>query len=150
MTKSKALIDNCPELWPFGRAITAAIDRTQLAPGSDRYRIQREEQRLMRICTQILVIGALLTGGIVPSYSADVRHGLELAQKWCSSCHLVSPEQQRANADVPPFATIAKSPNFNETTLAYFLLAPHPKMPDMSLSRSEASDIAAYIATLRR
>ncbi len=33
--------------------------------------------------------------------------------------------------------------------LAYFLLNPHPKMPNISLSRSEADDIAAYIATLK-
>jgi hypothetical protein len=30
--------------------------------------------------------------------------------------------------------------------LAYFLLSPHPRMPDMNLSRSEAADLAAYIA----
>jgi hypothetical protein len=31
-----------------------------------------------------------------------------------------------------------------------FLLDPHPKMPDMSLTRTEAADIAAYIGSLRR
>ena len=31
---------------------------------------------------------------------------------------------------------------------AFFLLEPHPKMPNMQLSRSEAADLAAYIATL--
>jgi hypothetical protein len=29
------------------------------------------------------------------------------------------------------------------------LLDPHPKMPDMGLTRSEAADLAAYIASLR-
>ena len=29
--------------------------------------------------------------------------------------------------------------------LALFLLSPHPKMPDMNLSRNEAADLAAYI-----
>jgi hypothetical protein len=29
--------------------------------------------------------------------------------------------------------------------LAYFLLTPHPRMPDMGLTRSEAADLAAYI-----
>jgi hypothetical protein len=29
------------------------------------------------------------------------------------------------------------------------LLEPHPKMPNMSLSRTEAADLAAYIATLK-
>jgi hypothetical protein len=33
--------------------------------------------------------------------------------------------------------------------LAFFLLDPHPKMPNLQLTRSEASDIAAYISTLR-
>jgi mono/diheme cytochrome c family protein len=84
----------------------------------------------------------------MPGYSADVRHGLELAKRWCAACHLVARDQQRANADAPPFASIAKLPNFNANILAYSVLAPHPKMPDMSLSRSEADDIAAYIATL--
>jgi hypothetical protein len=32
---------------------------------------------------------------------------------------------------------------------AFFLLEPHPKMPNMQLSRSEAADLAAYIATLK-
>jgi hypothetical protein len=30
-----------------------------------------------------------------------------------------------------------------------FLLDPHPKMPDMGLSRSDAADLASYIATLK-
>ena len=34
--------------------------------------------------------------------------------------------------------------------VAMFLLDPHPKMPDMSLTRSEAADLAAYIASLAR
>jgi hypothetical protein len=49
----------------------------------------------------------------------------------------------------PPFATIAKIPGFNAAQVALFLLAPHPKMPDMELSRTEAGDLAAYIATLK-
>jgi hypothetical protein len=49
----------------------------------------------------------------------------------------------------PPFATIAKIPGFNAAQVALFLLAPHPKKPDMELSRTEAGDLAAYIATLK-
>ena len=33
--------------------------------------------------------------------------------------------------------------------LALFLMDPHPKMPNMQLSRTEAADLAAYIATLK-
>lgn len=38
---------------------------------------------------------------------------------------------------------------FDAAKLAFFLLDPHPKMPNMQLTRSEAADIAAYISTLR-
>ena len=85
-----------------------------------------------------------------PCYPADAAHGLDLAKRWCATCHLVSPEQQRASADVPPFATIAKSSSFDPKRLPYILLEPHPKMPQMALSRSAADDIAAYIETLKK
>jgi mono/diheme cytochrome c family protein len=94
-------------------------------------------------------ITALLLASTVRGNCADPEHGLALAKRWCASCHIVSPEQQRASADVPPFATIARSPNFDARQLAYFLLNPHPKMPDLPLSRAAADDITAYIATLK-
>jgi mono/diheme cytochrome c family protein len=97
----------------------------------------------------IFQVTAVLLASTVRGYCADAKHGLALAKRWCASCHVVSPEQQRASADVPPFATIARSPNFDTRHLAYFLLNPHPKMPDLPLSRAAADDIAAYIATLK-
>ena len=102
----------------------------------------------MRVLTLFQAAAVLLCSTVV-AYSADPDHGLALAKRWCAACHVVSPEQQRASADVPPFATIARSPNFDARHLAYFLLNPHPKMPDLPLSRAAADDIAAYIATLK-
>jgi mono/diheme cytochrome c family protein len=81
---------------------------------------------------------------------ADPFDGEKLARRWCAACHLVSSDQQRTNTDAPPFAAIAGMPGFTREGLAFFLLDPHPKMPNMSLSRSEASDLAEYIATLAR
>jgi hypothetical protein len=40
-------------------------------------------------------------------------------------------------------------PNLDASKIALFLLNPHPKMPDMSLTRDEAADLAAYIVTLK-
>ena len=102
----------------------------------------------MRIFTFVQV-AAVLLASTVRGHCADPDHGLALAKRWCASCHVVSPEQQRASADVPPFATIARSPDFDARHLAYFLLNPHPKMPELPLSRAAADDIAAYIATLK-
>lgn len=80
--------------------------------------------------------------------AADGDNGGRLAQRWCATCHVVAPSQQSANADAPPFESIAKMPGFSPEKLSYFLLEPHPKMPNMALSRREAEDLSAYIARL--
>lgn len=92
---------------------------------------------------------ATIVLAILPAYAADPAHGLALAKRWCAACHVVSPDQREANADAPPFATIARS-NFDTKSLAYFLLDPHPKMPELPLSRYAADDIAAYIESLKK
>ena len=81
--------------------------------------------------------------------AADAFKGETLAKRWCATCHIVSSEQQRGTTQAPPFSAVASKPDFNERTLAYFLLTPHPRMPDMSLTRGEAADLAAYIKNQR-
>jgi mono/diheme cytochrome c family protein len=99
---------------------------------------------MRRVIGPFFIFTVALTGNVV---AADPHRGETLAKRWCATCHIVSPDQQQGTSQAPPFSAIASKPNFNETTLAYFLLTPHPRMPDMNLSRSEASDLAAYIAT---
>lgn len=82
--------------------------------------------------------------------AADADNGLRLAERWCASCHIVSGSQSTGNDRVPPFSAIAHRADFNVEKLAFFLLDPHPIMPNMSLTRNEAQDIAAYIARLRK
>ena len=82
--------------------------------------------------------------------AADARQGEQLARRWCASCHVVTPNQPGPVSEAPPFANIARKPGFNAGALALFLLEPHPKMPNMSLTRSEASDLAEYIASLTK
>jgi cytochrome c len=86
-----------------------------------------------------------------PGNAADAYNGGRLARRWCEACHVVSATQRRTTTDqAPPFATIAGRPGFNSAKIALFLLDPHPKMPDMSLTRTEAADLAAYIGSLAR
>ncbi|WFU43467.1 cytochrome c [Bradyrhizobium sp. CB82] len=94
-----------------------------------------------------LIVAAGLSGS--PASAADPDHGADLAKRWCASCHLVTSEQNQASADIPAFAAIARRPDFTPEKLAFFLLDPHPKMPNFPLSRIEAGDIAAYIGSLR-
>jgi mono/diheme cytochrome c family protein len=81
----------------------------------------------------------------VDAYAADVDRGETLAKRWCAACHIVAVDQTHGQDNVPPFATIAKIPGFDATAIARFLMDPHPKMPDMQISRDEADDLAAYI-----
>jgi mono/diheme cytochrome c family protein len=99
------------------------------------------------------LIGACLALALVaqPGWGADADNGSRLAHRWCEACHVVTPTQRRpGNDQAPPFATIAQRPGFSASKIAMFLLDPHPKMPDMSLSRTEAADLAEYIASLAR
>ena len=83
-----------------------------------------------------------------PAWAGDAANGERLARRWCASCHLVAADQKQASADVPAFSSIARMPGFDRDKVAFFLLDPHPKMPDMALTRSEAADLADYIASL--
>jgi len=85
-----------------------------------------------------------------PCVAADAAHGQQLALRWCAGCHAVTPDPGRTADVPPPFANVAQRPDFDVNRLAFFLLDPHPVMPNMGLSRTEAADLAAYIASLRK
>src|SRR6516164_299958 len=96
------------------------------------------------------VLVLLLMIGTTPLLAADADNGLRLAHRWCEACHVVTRTQTRPATDqAPPFEAIAKTPGFDAAKIALFLLDPHPKMPDMGLSRSDAADLVAYIAALK-
>ena len=94
----------------------------------------------------VALVAALGTSAL----AADPNRGEALAKQWCASCHIVSPGQQHGSDQVPSFTSIARRPGFSPPQLTFFLLDPHPKMPSMALTRAEATDLAAYIATLGR
>ncbi len=80
----------------------------------------------------------------------DPQQGHALATTWCSSCHVVGPEQQHAGNDaVPSFAAVARMRSTTTMSLRAFLHTPHPPMPDLQLSHTEVEDIATYILSLR-
>ncbi len=111
---------------------------------------------MMPVKTMPLNVTKLLAGGVLMAslasiaQAADADHGEKLARRWCAACHIVAPDQLRGADNVPSFASVAHRPGFSAQTLTFFLLDPHPKMPDMALSRGEAEDLAAYIARLGR
>lgn len=80
---------------------------------------------------------------------AEAEAGRQLAQLRCSPCHIVAPNQRQEIADAPPFEVIGRKFGFNSDLLVMNLMGPHAKM-NFSLRRSDADNIAAYIATLAR
>jgi mono/diheme cytochrome c family protein len=104
-----------------------------------------KDQSTMCMSARAAVVCACMTAATL---AADTTNGERLARRWCASCHVVAADQKGASADAPAFSTIARRPGFDRNKVAFFLLDPHPKMPDMSLSRNEAADLAVYIASL--
>ena len=97
---------------------------------------------MRRLALSLLLLTAVAGTG---AYAADAFKGEALAKRWCATCHIVASDQQRGTTQAPPFSAVANKPDFNERALAYFLLTPHPRMPDMNLTRNEAADLAAYV-----
>ena len=81
--------------------------------------------------------------------AGNADHGKQLAQRWCAACHVIANDQTHGADNVPTFSSIAQIPGFDAARIANFLRDPHPKMPDMQLSNSEAGDLAAYIVSLK-
>ncbi|MDC7788295.1 c-type cytochrome [Rhodoplanes sp. TEM] len=79
---------------------------------------------------------------------ADPARGAAIAQRWCATCHVTAVDQTQATGEATPFPSIARRNTFDAAALALFLLDPHPRMPDMNLTRAEAADLAAYVRSL--
>ncbi|MCQ0989352.1 c-type cytochrome [Jiella marina] len=75
--------------------------------------------------------------------------GKRIAERWCATCHIVSPEQESGNADVMTFMAIARKNADDLGSLATFLVDPHPVMADTSLTQREIADLVAYIGSLQ-
>jgi mono/diheme cytochrome c family protein len=101
----------------------------------------------VHMVTRFLTALLTLAAAYGPAFAADPNNGKIIAQRWCATCHVVSPDQARGSADVPTFAAIAAKYR-DEKSLATFLSAPYPRMPNMTLSQPEIADLVSYIRTL--
>jgi mono/diheme cytochrome c family protein len=130
------------------RTISNVVQAVNVFPNM--WRLSQMVGRTKLRCTCRWLVFAAGLAAASSAFAADPSNGRRLAHRWCEACHVVTPTQRRAATDqAPPFATIAKMPDFDAAKIALFLLDPHPKMPDMGLSRSGAVDLASYIATLK-
>jgi len=102
----------------------------------------------------IVLLSAIMLG--VSLRQADSQEigdsiaGRQLAERWCSSCHVVGPGSEQGSSNgAPTFAAVARMKSTTPLSLRAFLLTPHARMPDLHLTRDEIDDLAAYILALR-
>ena len=98
-----------------------------------------------------LAAAVLVTAGS-QARSGDPAAGKRLAERWCSSCHVVSGAGTDA---VPSLERIARGMPSAEgepgtARVRRWLADPHPPMPNLSLTDAEIADVAAYLETLAR
>ena len=96
-------------------------------------------------------LGALALTVAATGVAADrnVERGSALAEAWCSSCHVVAPNE--AGGDVgPAFETVANREGQTLGCIMAWLFEPHPPMPDLLLSPAEYGDLAVYVMSLRQ
>ena len=90
---------------------------------------------------------------VLPAAAAaqDVERGHQLAQRWCAGCHTVERSPAAARADgIPSFPAVAAIPGTSAERLRAAMNPAHGRMPDLSLSKRDQDDLAAYILSLRQ
>ncbi|QCK87958.1 cytochrome c [Phreatobacter aquaticus] len=76
----------------------------------------------------------------------DPVKGARFADRWCTSCHVISGGQSRGTDVAPPFDRIAAKPEWlEENALFNFLSRPHRTMPDFSPSHRDVIDLIAFL-----
>ena len=89
--------------------------------------------------------------GQAQSGPGDPGLGRSFALDNCRPCHVVARDQASATrfANAPSFPAIANMAGTTPLGLSVWLTNPHPTMPSLILSPDEASNVIAYILSLR-
>lgn len=100
-----------------------------------------------------------LAGGVVLAAAASaaeaqepgsVEEGYRLAEEVCTECHAIEPgDLDSFNVDAPPFEEVANTPGMTALALSVWFRTPHPTMPNFVIEEGEASDLIAYILSLK-
>ena len=90
-----------------------------------------------------------LFGGIGTALAQNVENGRRLSERWCSECHAIDPAPGKSNR-AQSLASIAAKQTISAEMIASFLRLPHATMPNLPLTRSDASDIAAFIMGMKK
>src|SRR5262245_47952508 len=88
--------------------------------------------RVVRLITFGTILLSAPLSGLAAKEFGDIDAGRGLAEKWCSTCHVVAnTQQQGASTGPPPSAAIARMKSTTPLSLRVFLQSGHRRMPDL-------------------
>lgn len=98
-----------------------------------------------------VIVAALAAQAVHAQEIGDRHKGGVLARQVCAECHAVGRRTLRSpNPLSPSFVSVAATPGMTATALNVFLHTSHRNMPNIILSADQASDITAYILSLKK
>jgi mono/diheme cytochrome c family protein len=119
-------------------------------PGVSKSSAQLGMDDVRCILAVFLAVALCFAGTAMAPAWADVAKGGELAQRWCTGCHLVGSRQSGPIQQGPPSFRMVAESGVTAAQLRAFLSHPHGAMPDLALSRAEIDDLIQYILSQRQ
>jgi cytochrome c len=97
----------------------------------------------------LFAASALLSACHAQSQSA-IRHGREIARRFCAPCHAIGPDGQSPHQSAPPFRVIVAKGRGDtlEEALHEGIAAGHPDMPQFQFGPRDAGALIAYLKSL--
>lgn len=92
-------------------------------------------------------LATLLLTGHGASAADDAAAGQKLAQAVCGPCHAMTRARPGADAGMPTLGAVADRPGTTRQSVMRLVQGPH--MSGLNLPPDKASDIAAYVMSLR-
>lgn len=82
----------------------------------------------------------------------DLRHGEELLQKNCASCHAIGRSGESPHKFAPAFRTLGQRYPIEslEEALGEGIVSGHPDMPEFKFDADEVGDIIAYLKSIQQ
>ena len=105
---------------------------------------------LVRISLSAALVSAAFT---FPAAAQDNgKHGEELLQKHCASCHAVGRSGDSPHKSAPAFRTLGQRYPVEslEEALGEGIMSGHPDMPEMRFDADDVGDIIAYLKSIQQ
>ena len=100
---------------------------------------------------QALLFGILLLT-VAPAEAQNIAAGQAIAERLCSRCHAITPNQKSKHALAPPFPVIAQRYSVwgLQEALAEGIIVGHADMPKFVFSPPQIDDLLGFMDTFTR